>query len=375
MERNRLTELMDRAYEEARPITAQLELTYKCNLLCSFCYNAPQERPELNGAQWIDAIRKCRGAGSVYVIVTGGEPMVHRDFWEIAEAVRSEGLVLKVYTNGVLLADADRAKRFAELMPFETEISLHGATSNVHDRLAGIRGSFDKIVEGLGHLSRHGVKVTIKTPITRLNQHQLADVEKLGARFGYKITFDTNILPTDDGDRSTFSLAPDREFLANFFVDQVRRGARGLNPRPVAKMKHNCGTGRTIVTIDPYGEIYPCVAFRRSLGNILEVDDLGALWTGKDGTVNANLAYVRKVADEVPKRVLANHAEGGYASFCPGAAERETGSPFTYYGAARMSGLTKLDAFRRIQAEDAGAERDNAVKPANESLASGAETA
>lgn len=373
MERNRIAQLMDRAYEEARPVTAQLELTYKCNLLCSFCYNAPQERRELDGSQWIDTIRKCKDAGSVYVILTGGEPMVHREFWDIAQAVRELGLVLKVYTNGVLLADADKAQRYAALHPFETEISLHGSTKDVHDRLTGIRGSFDKIVMALEHLSRLDIKVTLKTPITRLNQHQLVDVERLGARFGYKITFDTNILPTDDGDRSTFSLAADREFLANFFVDQVRRGARGLNPRPVEKMKHNCGTGRTIVTLDPYGEIYPCIAFRRSLGNILEVDDLGALWSGKDGALNANLAYVRRVADEVPKRVLAQQPEGGFASFCPGAAERETGSPFSYYGAAKMSGLTKLDAFRRIQSDTA--DRDNPVNVGPESLAPEAGTA
>ncbi|NJN65022.1 MAG: radical SAM protein [Acidobacteria bacterium] len=183
MERNRIAQLMDRAYEEARPVTAQLELTYKCNLLCSFCYNAPQERRELDGSQWIDTIRKCKDAGSVYVILTGGEPMVHREFWEIAQAVRELGLVLKVYTNGVLLADADKAQRYAALHPFETEISLHGSTKGVHDRLTGIRGSFDKIVMALEHLSRLDIKVTLKTPITRLNQHQLVDVERLGARF------------------------------------------------------------------------------------------------------------------------------------------------------------------------------------------------
>ncbi len=349
-----VADLINRAYETARPITAQLELTYKCNLLCSFCYNAPRQRAELTGDQWIATLDKLRGAGTFNIVLTGGEPFCHRDYFRIAEAVRDRGLVLKTYTNGVLLADREKAERYAALAPFETEVSLHGATAATHDRLTGIRGSFDKLVAALGHLSDLGVKVTVKTPITRLNQHELQDVDALAARFGYKITYDTNILPTDDGDVAPLSLAAEKEFLVAFFVEQMRKGASGLNPRPVEKMKQNCGTGLTTLTIDPYGDILPCVAWRRPIANILEVDDLDALWQGRNGPLNETLAYVRKVAQEVPSRTLLPHEEGGYASFCPAAAEKETGDPFAFYGGAKMSGLTKLAAFKRVSADRKG---------------------
>ena len=363
MAENKIAELIGRAYAERRPVTAQFELTYKCNLLCSFCYNAPVARPELDGDGWIEALDKCRAAGSYNVILTGGEPMVHRDFWRIAEAVRERGMVLKTYTNGVLLADPDKAQRYADLAPFDTEISLHGARAEVHDRLTGIRGSFDKLIVALGNLARVGVKVTLKTPITRLNQHELREVEALAGRFGYGVTFDTNILPTDDGDMNPLSLAPDPDVLAQFFVDKVRRGERTLAPRPVEKMKHNCGVGRTVLTIDPYGEIYPCIAFRRSLGNILEIDDLDALWQGRDGRRSEVLDYVRTIADEVPRRTLVPHEEGGFASFCPGVAERETGDPYAYYETARTSGLIKLKAYRAVRGEAPAKGAGNRVAP------------
>lgn len=362
MPANKIAELMERAYEQRRPVTAQFELTYKCNLLCSFCYNAPKERAELDGDGWIEALDKCRAAGSYKVILTGGEPMVHRDFWRIAEAVRARGMVLKTYTNGVLLADPDKARRYAELAPFDTEISLHGARAEVHDRLTGIRGSFDKLLVALGNLAEVGVKVSLKTPITRLNQHELDAIEALAARYGASVTFDTNILPTDDGDTSPFSLAADPDVLAQFFVDKVRRGERTLAPRPVDRMKHNCGTGRTVVTIDPYGEVYPCIAFRRSMGNIREIDDLDALWQGRDGQRSEVLDYVRTVADEVPRRTLAPREEGGFASFCPGVAERETGDPYGYYGAARASGLVKLRAYRIARGDEPAPDSGTADK-------------
>ncbi len=348
MSTNPLTRLKDRAYAEARPMTALCELTYKCNLLCSFCYNAPKKRAEMDTEQWKSTIDKLKAAGSFTVILSGGEPLSHRGFFEIAQHVRDRGLVLKAYTNGVLLADLERAKRYAALAPFDTEISLHGADAATHDRLTGIRDSFDKLMIAFENLSSLGVKVSIKTPITRLNQNQLRAVEELGERFGYPVTYDTNIVPTDDGDTGPLGMAADKRFLVAFFVDQVRRGKRGLNRRPVEKMSHNCGTGLTSIAIDPYGDVFPCVAWRRRIANILELEDLGALWQAPKGA-NATLDHVREVAREVPLRTLADQPEGGFASFCPAVAEREMGDAYALYPAARVSGLTKLEAFEELR--------------------------
>ena len=106
-----VADLIERAYEQARPLTVQLELTYKCNLLCSFCYNSPQGRRELDGPQWLSVLDKLKAAGTFKVTLTGGEPFCHRDFFTIAAGVRERGLVLTTYTNGVLLADRARAER------------------------------------------------------------------------------------------------------------------------------------------------------------------------------------------------------------------------------------------------------------------------
>lgn len=358
-----VADLIERAYDQLRPLTALLELTYKCNLLCSFCYNSPKSRKELTGDQWIGVLDKLKSAGTFKISLTGGEPLAHKDFFRIAAGVRERGLVLTTYTNGVLLADKERAQRYAALTPFDTEVSLHGSDASTHDRLTGVRGSFDKLLVALGNLSSLGVKVSLKTPITKLNQRQLDDVEALGARYGYKVAFDTNIVPTDDGDLAPLSLAADGEFLVKFFVDRVRRGAQGLAPRDLERAKHNCGTGRTTMAIDPYGDVFPCIAWRRPITNILEVQDLGALWRGEGGVVNENLAFVRKASDETPKATLAPHEGGAFASFCPAVAERETGSPYTFYPAAKASGMTRLAAYKKVR------EENEAEKTSSESLA------
>lgn len=341
--------LMDRASLELRPLSAQLELTYKCNLLCSFCYNSPQGRKELDGAGWLEALDRLKQAGVFNITLTGGEAFCHRDFWQIAEGVRARGFVLKVYTNGVLLADPEKARRYAELAPFDTEISMHGSDAATHERLTGIHGSFEKLLRALRNLAELGVKVTVKTPITRLNQRQLVQIRELAASIGHKVLYDTNITPTDDGDLSPLSLSADPSFIRDFLIQEVNEGKRApMKPKVVEKMGANCNTGRTSMTIDPYGDIFPCVAWRRVVANILEVDDLLALWQGRAGR-NETLEYVRAAAYAVPRQTLSTAPEGAFASFCPGAAERETGNAFAFYGAARLSGLVRLQAYQALQ--------------------------
>ena len=337
-------DLFDRAAAEARPVVAQLELTYKCNLRCAFCYNAAAARPELDGDAWLRSIAKLKAAGAFHVILTGGEPFVRRDFWNIAAGVREQGLVLRVYTNGVALADEARAERYAALAPFETEVSLHGADAATHDRLTGVRGSFDKLLAALTNLSRRGLHVVAKTPVTKSNQRQLRAIEELAERFGCKVTFDMNITPTDDGDLAPLALAAETEPLVEFFADLAARRGEVPAPRDPRAAGPACNAGRTLVTIDPYGDVFPCVAWRRRLGNIEEIDDFAAFWRTAPG---AALTEVRRIADELPRTTLAASEEASYAAFCPGTAERETGSPSSLGEIGRRSGEVRRAAHRR----------------------------
>lgn len=361
MSLNPYLQLMNRASEQLRPLSANLELTYKCNLLCSFCYNSPKAQRELDGDQWLSVLDKLKDAGTFNITLTGGEAFCHREFWRIAEGVRERALVLKVYTNGVLLADREKAVRYAELAPFATEVSMHGSDAATHERLTGIRGSFDKMLTAFGHLSDLGVKVVVKTPITRLNQKQLHEIRAICARYGYDVLFDTNITPTDDGDLSPLSLSADPEFMRDFLVKEVQDGLRpAMKPKAIEKMGINCNTGRTALTIDPYGNVFPCVAWRRVVVNILDCNDLLAVWQGRAGR-NETLEYVRQVARDIPRQTLPQLPEGAFASFCPGAAERETGSAFSFYGTARLSGAVRLQAFKALQSDkDSG---DSPQKP------------
>lgn len=345
-QRNAYQEIMDRQWNEARPVSAQIELTYKCNHICSFCYNVPLSQREMSTEQVVACLDKIAELGVLYLMLTGGEPFCRPDFFEIAGAARERGFAVRIYTNGYVLADEAVADRVAGIPPFDLEISLHGADAATHDRLTGIRGSFERLMIGLENMRKRRIKVSLKCPITRLNQSQLREIRAIGDRLGYRVTWDPQIIPRDDGDTGPLQMAADPAVVEELYRAENRfvlRYGDELKPKDNERISTNCGTGRSTFTIDPYGNLYPCVSWRRKVVNVLEVESLKGLW--KDSPV---LNHVRQVAEEVPKKLLARHEAGSFCGFCPGVAEKETGSPMAMYPAAEGMARMKLGVYEKL---------------------------
>lgn len=343
--------VVEAAFREAVPLSAQFELTYRCNHLCTFCYNSPTGEREMTTPQVFEALRKISEFGVLYLTLTGGEALCHRDFYRIATEARRLGMALRVYSNGYLIADPEVARKIRDLKPMEVEISIHGARAETHDALTKIKGSFGKTLQGIRNLVDLGVKVNLKCPITSLNQNELFEVRDLADALGQYISFDAVITPKDDGDTSHFHLRPTPEFFARYWAEDYIKLHRGkLPPRAnhcaAEGSEANCGTGRSGFTVDPYGNILPCVAFRRKVGNILEVERLADVWE-----TSPALLEVRDLAVRA-RDVLNKHELGPYVQFCLGVAETQTGDPLALYEQAAVNAKSIKRAYDLIQIGD-----------------------
>src|SRR5882672_1566500 len=122
-----LQEITERNFNKAVPMSALFELTFVCNHACSFCYNCLTGQKEMSTAEMFDALQKLADFNILYLTLTGGEPLVRRDFFEIARRARELGFALRIYTNAYLI-DQPMAKKIKEIAnPVEMEISIHGA--------------------------------------------------------------------------------------------------------------------------------------------------------------------------------------------------------------------------------------------------------
>ena len=287
--------LIRAAAGQERPFSAQLELTYRCNWRCVFCYNPRHfDREGMALADWERVFDDLRDLGTMNLTLTGGEPLEHPEFFEIAEAARRRHFAIRIYTNGSLIDEA-LAARIAALYPFTVEMSLHGATPETHDKATCRPGSQAAMLRGLDALQGLGVTVVLKTPVTSINEHELGAMIAMVSRLGVPYKIDPNITARDDGDPKPLDWAPSREAMRA----ALEIGLRTETVHPVERTPGgiNCKLGTTVLTIDPEGNVFPCHQWRHaSIGNV-KVTPLREMWFGSE--VRAEARQIARQANDM----------------------------------------------------------------------------
>jgi len=332
--------VVGRTWAENRLFTVLLELTYACNLDCAFCYNDRVRRGRGLTTEQYGALLADLAAMQVFqLVLSGGEPLAHPAFYEIGRTARRLGFVVRVKSNGHALDDAVARRLKEEVDPFVVEVSLHGATAETHERQTRVPGSLEKLLGNLDRMRAAGLRVKLNATLTRWNEGETEAMYALADARGLKLSFDATVTPRDDGDLSPLELAASEEGFRRLVRLQRRRSAaagEGEKPgalRPAAdedlpepsREKH-CGAGSSTVTIDPYGNVYPCVQWRVPVGNLHETS-IREIWE-----VSPMLARTRRLTVEA--RAAVAGALGGaadFAGFCPGLAQQRTGSPLALY--------------------------------------------
>ncbi len=162
------------------------ELTKRCNLRCAHCRAVPQTCPspdELSlaeGIRLIDAIREC---GQPILVLTGGEPLLRPDLFDLATYGTWCGLTLALATNGTLVT-REVARKVVDAGFKRVSISLDGPDADTHDRFRRVPGAFDAAVDGFIHLKELGMSLQVNTTVTEHNRGQLVEIYELVRKLG-----------------------------------------------------------------------------------------------------------------------------------------------------------------------------------------------
>lgn len=322
----KLNDLVSRTWEENILFNVLLELTYQCNLDCFFCYNdrSLQGKP-LDFWRYQELLEELANLGVLNLILSGGEPLAHPDFWKIGTLARELGFVIRIKSNGHALRPHVARRLKDEVDPFIIDISLHGASAGVHDRQTRVPGSFQRLMQNLIGLRQQGLRVRLNATLTAWNEHQLEAMHELADSLGLLLQVDPQVTPRDDGDRTPQTIrASDTalqrlENLLRKRNPQAHSGCDGMDSS-AGDGKH-CGTGSSSLAVDPYGNVYPCVALRRPLGNLHE-QSVRDIWHG-----NPVLEELRGAMRKVSRQVRVLEENGNQVRFCPGQAHTLSGNP------------------------------------------------
>ena len=163
------------------PIAGNFELTARCNFNCPMCYVhlTPEQlkasgKQELTAQQWLEIARAAKDKGMVFALLTGGEPLVRKDFFEIYDGMRQMGLLISVNSNGSMLT-GPVIERFLEAPPARFNISLYGGSNETYRNMCGLP-VYDQVKESIRTLRKAGVDVSLNLSITPYNKDDLPQI-------------------------------------------------------------------------------------------------------------------------------------------------------------------------------------------------------
>jgi radical SAM protein with 4Fe4S-binding SPASM domain len=298
------------------PFLVVWNFTYKCNLNCKHCYsdagNSP--RQELSTSEAIQVVDQIADFGVTSLAFSGGEPLMRKDFFEVATHATESGLYVSLATNGTLL-DKERARILKKIGLNYVEVSLDGANPKTHDGFRGKTGSFEQALNGLKNCVKEDICTCLAVTATRNNLTEIPSVLALAEKIGIDRFTLFNFVPTGRG-KDILELDPspeEREEILELLNKKLSEGSQiavlttapqlarvalqspstqedmvvplahmeaakiGKKAKALADFIGGCGAGRFYCAISPEGNVQPCVFLPITVGN-LKAERLEDIW-------------------------------------------------------------------------------------------------
>lgn len=277
------------------------EITSKCNLKCVHCRSASGIHSAVGdftldkAKKFIDDLTEW---ASPVVVLTGGEPLMREDVFEIASYGTEKGLRMAMATNGTLVNDETCEKMKASGIRI-VSLSLDGSTPAVHDDFRQQEGSFQAVMDAAEYFRRHGIKFIINSSFAKRNQHDIVNTYKLAKSLQPTAWYMFLIVPTGRGEELMKELISkeDYEEILNWHYEMERQEEEIL-VRPTCAPQYyriwhdrsreegldkdrrsltfgtgggkGCIAGQSIALVNSKGEVLPCSYFPVNAGNVFE---------------------------------------------------------------------------------------------------------
>lgn len=300
------------------PFLVVWDYTHRCNLTCKHCYSdsGVSQEAELTTVEALAVVDQLAEAGVTALAFSGGEPLIRRDFFQVAKHAVRCGLYVSVATNGTLLTK-ENVRRLKETGVNYVEVSIDGATANSHDKFRGVPGAFEKALEGLKNCAEEDLCVCMATTATKSNLDEMPAILDLAERIGAERFTYFNFIPAGRG-KNIFTedlSAEERENLMRYLLNRMSKGCKttilttapqlarvalqcqrpagtgeitmsmahmqtarvSKKAVPLADFIGGCGAGRLYCSISPQGDVHPCVFLPINVGN-LKTERFLSLW-------------------------------------------------------------------------------------------------
>jgi len=299
------------------PFLVVWNFTYRCNLRCKHCYSDSgiNSSRELSTEDALKVVDQLAEFGVTSLAFSGGEPLMRKDFFEVARHAVESGLYVSLATNGTLLTE-ENVQKLKECGVHYVEVSLDGADAETHDAFRGKAGAFSQTVQGLENCLKAGICTCVAVTGTKNNLAEIPALLEMAEQMGIDRFTLFNFVPVGRGKEIvSFDPSPEeREQLLCYLNKKLseKRKIAILSTTPqlarVALQEHSplqedivmplahmeatkvskrakaladfiggCGAGRFYCAISPEGDVQPCVFMPLTVGN-LKKQRLEEIW-------------------------------------------------------------------------------------------------
>ncbi len=331
------------------------EITWRCNERCIHCYNPgaahlPHEKPErdtneLSTEEVFRVLEELKALGVFSITLSGGEPMLRSDFWEIVSKMREMGFQVGIYTNGLKLA-GENAARLASLYPNAVSLSVYSTIPEAHDAVTRVPGSFRKTTDVLRRMKELGVPTYMKSIQMNHTVRSYASMQELAKELGAGAEVDMMMTASADGASAPLALAAQRpeELIvmaatpgSPLYVGSLEEGFQFIQRDIDSSV---CGAGVTTMALDPEGNIVPCSSLPIPSGSV-RLEGISKVWKssrvhrrrkGSERKKTSNVDF-QDALSKWQSITLKDYHECGthdrcnWCSKCPGLAMLEHGDP------------------------------------------------
>ena len=268
------------------PLVISWNLSRECNLKCPHCYiNATTQhlKNELSTEEAKNLIDQILEVSRPLLVLSGGEPLLRKDAFELIRYGVAKGLKMGLGSNGSLI-DNKVAKRLKEAGIETVSISLDSNIPEQHDEFRGVNGSWEKAVSAIKALRENEVLVQVNTTVTQQNYGQIDDIMSLAEKIGVENFHLFFLVPTGRGVKIA-DISP-AEYESMIKTTFAKAAKHKLNVRPscapqfmriakdigldVRRWIRGCIAGLYYCRVYPNGDITPCPYLPIKLGNIRE---------------------------------------------------------------------------------------------------------
>lgn len=268
-----------------KPRIISWNTTLHCNLNCDHCYidAGAKHQQELTTEEGYKLMDEIASISKPILVLTGGEPLMRKDIFDLASYGTEKGLKVVLGTNGMLI-DENTARRLKDSGVVRVAISIDSVNPKDHDEFRGLPGALEKSIQGLDNCLNIGLNVQVNTTVTLRNYHEIKDIIEFAEARNIDEMHLFFLVPTGRGENLK-DITPTQYEKMLKEVIKLRKNYK-INVKPTcapqfmriakkmgedfSRYSRGCLAGISYCRINPLGDVTPCPYLPLPVGNVRE---------------------------------------------------------------------------------------------------------